>query len=226
MPRKNTPKRKQMLQRRIPRSLGVGFPARYRTTLKYSNFLNAAAAVSDVKQLYLSNCKNPDPSYGTAYTPYVTNLLGTGGGGAGGTGIYNKYIVTSVRARMCFANLNTRYVQMVMLATNDSSSSSLLPITATGREFSTPLKLVNPVGSSNPSLTLDRTYKMHTIMGVSQEAYMGESDYHGTTSGFPLEMVYLFCYLYSLDGTTNISGTFSYELEFDVEFYDKQLEEE
>jgi len=195
--------------------------------LRYSNYVNAAAAVSDTKQLYLSNCKNPDPSYATSYTPYVTNLLGTGGGGAAGTGIYNKYVVMQARVRMFYSNTNSsRYVQMVCLATNDSSSSSLLPITAVGREWSSPMQLVGTAGSAKGNTLITMDFPLHKVFGVPLSALRDDDDYHGTPSAAPSEQIYFYCYLFSLDGATNLTGTFSYTIEFDVEFFDKQLEEE
>ncbi len=211
---------------RLIRYLGIGFPSQYRTKLRYCNYRNAAAAATDVVTLQMSNCKNPDPTYTTSYTPYITCLSGTGAGGAAGTGIYNKWVVLASKVSFTYCNKdNAKYVQMCLLSTNDSTSSGLLPITATGREWSTPVVVCQGAGGGCASKTLARKYQHNRVFGVPADALVKDDSYHGSPAANPTEMLYAYLYLNNLDGTS-LSGIISYEIEFDVLFFDKQLEEE
>lgn len=206
------------------RYLGTGFPSQYRTHLRYANYRAATVSATDVLTLQLSNCKNPDPSYPTSYTPYVIPLSGTGAGGATGETIYGKWVVLSTRVRVTYANKdNAKYVQLCMLATNDASTSGLVAIEAAGREFATPVLLCQGAGGGEAAKTLVGNYVHSKVIGVPKDSLMKGSEYWGSPAANPTEMVYLYCYANNLDGT-NLSGLWSYEVEFDVVFLDKQLE--
>jgi hypothetical protein len=187
-------------------------PAVMRTRLKFTQRLNMTSTlgVSSAFQYSLNGL----------FDPYVTGVGAQPEGFDEWMAMYTAYrVVTSkltVKSGSVGATSATGSFWMVIVPKNIVTTYTTMADAAAA-----PFAVSKIYQQGSPAVTWKQTMSVATIVGVPPSAILAESGYSGTASANPSGTTYWDVYIESADTTSTVTANAVVELEYVVDFYDK-----
>ena len=202
-------KRAKTYGRRAGASIGVGFPEKMRSTLRYFAVVDLGAATfSTTKNFFSANGMFDPDLTNVGHQPLGFDQLMT---------IYNHYVVLGSKIKVTFfgrEDTNASGSAVVGIYADDSAANSL---TSESLVEGSGTRKWGVVTASDQKLTLRDSYTSNVVFG---NAPLSDLTQRGTPAANPSE-VHAFCVWATNEATTTESVYAAVEIEYDAVFFER-----